>query len=118
MKLGMRRIARTDLPRGEAVIVTDGQATTVRVDRGTVWITEEGSHIDHILTAGQRYAFDRPGAAIVSAHTDARVTLMASRFAGWPARIATARTTLYARPLWRSIVAWVLPVLSPAGPGR
>ena len=110
MKLGLRRIARSDIARGEALTVTDGEAATIRIDRGTVWITEEGSYIDHILTAGQRYTFDRPGTAIVSAHTDARVTVLASRFAGWPARIATAHDTLYVRPLWRSIVGVFVPV--------
>ncbi|MFO1303198.1 MAG: DUF2917 domain-containing protein [Burkholderiales bacterium] len=112
MKLAMSRIARTEIPRGESLVVTDGEATTLRIQRGCVWITEEGSFVDHILVAGQRYTLDRPGTAIVTAHEDAKVTLVAPRIGARPARVSVAGLTLYARPMWRTIASMVMP--SPA----
>lgn len=103
----MKRIAKARIARGETLSVTDGEGTTIHINDGCVWITEHGSFIDHILEKGQRYTFDRPGLAVVTAQTNARVTLLAPRFGAWPARIATARETLYVRSLWQSIVASV-----------
>ena len=67
------------MARGDRLSVTDGEATTIRIDRGCVWITEEGSVVDHVLEAGQRYTFDRPGVALVAAQNEVRVTLLAPR---------------------------------------
>ena len=57
-------------------------------------------------SVGQSDTFDRPGRAIVTAQSDARVAVLAPAEGPPPARIATARRTLYARPLW-----WLLPAL-------
>ena len=65
------------LARGESLAVVDGEASTIRIDRGEVWLTEHGSFIDHILVAGQSYTFDRPGRAIVAAQAESRVTVLA-----------------------------------------
>ena len=94
------------LAAGESLAVVDGVASTIRIDRGEVWLTEHGSFIDHILVAGQSYTFDRPGKAIVAAQAESRVTVLAPDEGPPPARIATARRTLYARPL-----RWLLPAL-------
>ena len=48
------------LAPGESLTVVDGEASTIRIDRGEVWLTEHGSFIDHLLVAGQAYTFDRP----------------------------------------------------------
>ena len=34
---------------------------------GTVWITQQGDSRDIFLTAGQRFAFDRAGIALIGA---------------------------------------------------
>ena len=94
------------LAPGESLAVVDGIASTIRIDRGEVWLTEHGSFIDHILVAGQSYTFDRPGKAIVAAQSQTQVTVLAPHDGPPPARIATARRTLYARPL-----RWMLPAL-------
>jgi len=94
------------LAHGESLTVVDGEASTIRIDRGEVWLTEHGSFIDHILVAGQAYTFDRPGTAIVTAQADSRVTVLAPHEGPPPARIATVRRTLYVRPL-----RWMLPAL-------
>ena len=97
------------LARSEALSVTDGEATTIRIDRGCVWITEEGSVIDHVLEARQRYTFDRPGVALVAAQSDARVTLFAPRVGPRPAAIACGTALLYLRPLWWDVIAAMWP---------
>lgn len=104
-----RTVARAEIPVGHSLIVTDGKATTIRIERGCVWITEEKSFIDHVLVAGQRYTFDRPGVAIATAREDARVPLVAPRIGAWPARVALAGKVLYVRPVWQTIVEMVLP---------
>lgn len=112
MRRAMRRIARAEIPVGESLAITDGEATTIRIDRGRIWITEEKSFIDHVLVAGQRYTLDRPGVAIVTAQEDARVTLVAPRIGAPPARVTLAGKALYVRPVWRKFVRMLLP--SPA----
>ena len=94
------------LARGESLTVVDGEASTLRIDRGEVWLTEHGSFIDHVLVAGQAYTFDRPGKAIVTAQADSHVTVLAPHEGPPPACIATPRRTLYTRPPW-----WTLPAL-------
>jgi len=97
------------MARGDRLSVTDGEATTIRIDRGCVWITEEGSVVDHVLEAGQRYTFDRPGVALVAAQNEVRVTLLAPRVGPRPARIACGKATLYFRPLWWDVIAAMWP---------
>ena len=97
------------LKRGETLSVSDGEATTLRIDRGQVWVTEEGNFVDHVLCAGQRYTFDRPGVALVSAQLDSRVTLYAPAIGTAAARITVAREVLYERSVWQTIVALLLP---------
>jgi hypothetical protein len=109
VKLGQRRITRASLARGASLSVTDGEGVTIRIHRGCVWVTEEESFIDHVLVGGQRYTFDRPGVAIVTAHEDACMTLSAPRFGAAPARVAVAGRTVYQRPLWQALVGAFLP---------
>ena len=98
------------LARGESLTVLDGEASTIRIDRGEVWLTEHGSFIDHILVAGQSYVFDRPGTAIVAAQAESQVTVLAPQEGPPAACIATSRRMLYCRPR-----RWMLPaVLWPA----
>ena len=106
---GSGAVTTTVMDSGDTLSVTDGEATTIRIDRGCVWITEEGSVVDHILEAGQRYTFDRPGVALVAAHNDVRVTLLAPRVGPRPARIACGKATLYLRPLWQDVIAAMWP---------
>jgi hypothetical protein len=63
------------LPRGAWLALEDGVATVIQVKQGEVWISEEGSFIDHILVAGQHYAIDRPGVAIVSMQSEADIAM-------------------------------------------
>jgi len=73
------------LAPGESLAITDGFATVVRIETGEVCISEYGSFVDHLLCAGEGYAIDRPGRAIVAARTSARITIHAP-IAGLPPR--------------------------------
>jgi Protein of unknown function (DUF2917) len=98
-----RDLRRVSLARDELLAVTDGEATTIRIERGEVWVTEHGSFIDHILSAGQRYTFDRPGVALVAAQRDSRVSLYLPRVGPPPASVerkGVRSTRLYAPSVW------------------
>jgi len=106
---GSGAVTTAVMAEGDILSVTDGEATTIRIDRGCVSITEQGSVIDHILEAGQLYAFDRAGVALVAAQNDVDVTLLAPRVGPPPAHIARGKATLYFRPLWWDAIAALWP---------
>ncbi len=54
-----------------------GNATVVRVDRGTVLVTQEGDREDHVLEAGDELALRRRGRAVAWAFTGATLSLRA-----------------------------------------
>ena len=58
---------RVELAADEAVSVIAARGTEVRVDRGLVWITQEGDGDDYIVTAGSRYCSGYSGTIVVSA---------------------------------------------------
>jgi len=102
-------VTAASLACGESLTVVDGEASTIRIDRGEVWLTEHGSFIDHILVGGQSYIFDRPGVAIVTAQVDSQVTVFAPHKGPPPVRIATSLRTLYTRPRRRMLAALLWP---------
>ena len=53
------------MPRGRTLRIEDGRGALVLVREGEVWLTQEGSTKDHILTAGQSFRLDRDGVALV-----------------------------------------------------
>jgi len=53
--------------RGSLLRIDDGAGVLVTVWEGEVWITQEGSQRDHVLTAGQWMRLDRDGAAVAHA---------------------------------------------------
>jgi hypothetical protein len=56
------------LPRRET-------SSVVRVERGTVLVTQEGDLEDHLLAAGDEVVLDGGGLAVAWAFTDASVTV-------------------------------------------
>lgn len=58
----------------------ESAGTTVTAFGGTVWITEEGSPGDVLLTPGERFTLARPGLALVEAfRSDASISIDAAR---------------------------------------
>jgi hypothetical protein len=53
------------MPRGSLLRVDDGAGVLVHVWQGEVWLTEEGSERDLVLTAGQWHRLNRDGAALL-----------------------------------------------------
>jgi hypothetical protein len=55
------------LTQHQQVLLDDAQGTTLRVARGTLWITLERDTRDVILSGGDTFTIDRPGRTIVEA---------------------------------------------------
>jgi hypothetical protein len=47
----------------------------VRVERGTVLVTQEGDLDDHVLERGDELVLSRPGLAVAWAFTDAAISI-------------------------------------------
>jgi hypothetical protein len=61
------------LHRGNIVRLRGGRGTTVTARTGAVWITEEESLRDVVLTAGESFTLARSGLALVQAFRDASI---------------------------------------------
>jgi hypothetical protein len=57
----------TGLTRGSVMRIENARGKQVRVERGTLWITQDGDTNDVVLESGQTFRFDRDGLALVSA---------------------------------------------------
>ena len=57
----------------EHVLLDDAKGTTLRVTRGTLWITLEHDLRDVVISAGEAFTVDRPGRTIVEAQSRATV---------------------------------------------
>jgi hypothetical protein len=66
---------KLQLSRGHTVPVEGGAGRTVEAHSGRVWITEENSHRDIVLDAGQSFRLARPGLTIVEAFSDASISI-------------------------------------------
>ena len=95
-----------DLALHESVILTDIEGVTLRVNRGTVWITQENDTRDIVLGAGDTWQVERPGRTIIAAQSRAmlwavgpgmeRAASRASRPARVGALLRRLRSTLAA----------------------
>ena len=65
-----------DLASGELVKLEGARGTTLRVTRGTLWLTQEHDTRDFVLTAGDVYTIDRGGLTLVEAQSNASVCVM------------------------------------------
>jgi hypothetical protein len=67
------------LRRGRIVRLPERAGTTVTACAGAVWITEQDSPHDVVLTAGQSFTLARPGLALVQAFRDAAILVDSAR---------------------------------------
>jgi hypothetical protein len=65
-----------DLAPGEMVRLDGARGTTLRVTRGTVWVTLEHDTRDVVLDAGDVFTVDRGGLTIVEAQGAAGVCVL------------------------------------------
>jgi hypothetical protein len=63
------------MPRGSMLRIQEGNGVLVYVREGELWLTQEGSHRDHVLQAGQRFRLDRGGATLAHAFRRSVVSL-------------------------------------------
>lgn len=91
------------MKRGSMLRVDDGRGTLIHVWKGEVWLTQEGSAKDHILSTGQSFRLDRNGAAIVYAFHRSVVSLSApvADSTGWR-RVWAALLAPLSRPAART----------------
>ncbi len=54
------------LTRGQIARIENGKGMRLRVEAGSVWITEERSADDVCLKAGETYCIDKPGKTLIS----------------------------------------------------
>jgi hypothetical protein len=66
-----------DLAPGELVRLDGARGTTLRVTRGTVWITLEHDTRDVVLAAGDTFTIDRGGLTLVEAQGATTVCVLA-----------------------------------------
>lgn len=56
------------LGQDEILRIDGGKGSTVRCEEGALWLTQDGDLRDLFLEAGQHYALDRAGPALISAY--------------------------------------------------
>jgi hypothetical protein len=79
-----------DLAPRETVTLPDVRGATLRLTRGTVWITQENDTQDIVLRTGDSWTVERDGLTIVEAQDQVSLCVvgrrMASLFTGQPPR--------------------------------
>jgi hypothetical protein len=60
-------LTATGLTRGSVMRIENPRGKQVHVERGALWITQEGDTNDVVIESGQTFRFDRDGLALVSA---------------------------------------------------
>jgi Protein of unknown function (DUF2917) len=75
--------------RHELKRIDDGQARTLVLSSGVIWLTQDGDREDHVLAAGESFAFEPGRAAVVQALTDSSLLIVGQRDSGegpraWP----------------------------------
>ena len=65
-----------DLVPDELVRLDGARGTTLRITRGSVWITLENDTRDVVLTAGDAFTIDRGGVTLVEAQGRSTVCVM------------------------------------------
>jgi hypothetical protein len=68
-----------ELAARDIVTLPDVRSATLRVTRGTLWITQEGDPQDVVLRAGDSWAVERNGLTVVEAQDDAIFCVMGRR---------------------------------------
>ncbi len=86
-----------DLAARETLSLPDVRGTTLRVTRGTLWITQQDDTQDIVLRAGDNWVVERNGLTLVEAQNDATFCAIGGDLA---ARMPVRGGTAAAAPLW------------------
>ncbi|MEP7068104.1 MAG: DUF2917 domain-containing protein [Usitatibacter sp.] len=63
------------LEAGQVLTLDDAEGMRILSRTGTVWVTEEGSRVDHIVGPGDTLVVARPGRTVVQALDAAWISL-------------------------------------------
>ena len=69
------------LEAGQVVSLDDAQGTRIIARSGTVWVTEEGENLDHIVGPGDALIVARSGRTVVQALESSWISLADARAA-------------------------------------
>ena len=76
-----------ELGDGDLIELRDARGTTLRVTRGTIWVTQERDRRDIVLRAGDVWTVERQGLTVVEAQDAATLCLV-----GDAAEVANSRS--------------------------
>jgi hypothetical protein len=65
-----------DMTAREAITLQDVRGATLRVTRGTLWLTQEKDRNDVVLRAGDNWVVERDGATVLEAQDDTVVCVI------------------------------------------
>jgi hypothetical protein len=68
-----------ELAARDVVTLPDLRSATLRVTRGTLWVTQEGDPQDVVLRAGDNWTVERNGLTVVEAQDEAIFCVMGRR---------------------------------------
>jgi len=74
-----------DLAAREAVTLQDVRGATLRVTRGTLWLTQENDTRDVILRVGDNWVVERDGATVLEAQDESIVYVVGRQLDNVPA---------------------------------
>ena len=86
-----------DLAAREMLQLPDVRGTTLRVTRGTVWITQQNDTQDIVLRAGDNWVVERNGLTLVEAQNEATFCAIGGVL---PPRLPTRKSERTAAPRW------------------
>ncbi len=95
-----------DLAHGEVLTLDDARGTTLRVTRGTLWITQDHDPRDIVLNAGDVWTIERQGRTVVEAQGTSILCWLGT--GAVPVRAGERRVPAFERAL-----AWLWRIGSP-----
>ena len=72
-----------DLAARETVSLPDMRGTTLRITRGSVWITQENDTKDIVLRAGDNWVVEKNGLTILEAQEDTTFCALGRKLDAW-----------------------------------
>ena len=68
-----------ELSPREAVTLQDVRGATLRITRGTIWLTQEDDRKDVILRVGDNWVVEKDGATVLEAQNDGTIVYVVGR---------------------------------------
>ena len=88
-----------NLSSREAITLPNIRGTTLRVTRGTLWLTEERARDDIVLRPGDNWLVETSGNTVVEAQGDTTFRILGHRGAALRPAGASRRRTMIRSPL-------------------